>query len=404
MANRRTLMPAELAQETGVDLSLVDRLVAMMVLRPGPDGLLTSGDVVRVDAVRAFLEAGVGIDRIQAALDSGEFTFDFLDRFFPEPAPRTGPAPSELAARLGLSEETVTSCYLAMGLPEPSPTQPLRSDEAEIVAELLSLWGATGQDAVTRAARLVGEPARLVAEGWTRLYVERIADALTGLDTPDRIDAIVSTTERATRLAPRMLQWLLFSHLRRAIDQANIEGLEAGLAAQGIAEPRPRQLPAMAFVDLSGYTRMTVDHGDDAAVRSSDRLREQALRAVRPVRGRLVKLLGDGAMLHFPDSAGAVRAVRSLVDALSLEGLDAHAGIHAGPVVEHDGDYYGSTVNLASRVAGVAMAGEVVVTADVLEAAGLAGLPAEPVGAVQVKGIPSPVDLYRVAGDAIDSS
>ncbi|HSL35444.1 MAG TPA: adenylate/guanylate cyclase domain-containing protein, partial [Arthrobacter sp.] len=352
--------------------------------------------------VRSFLGAGVDIDRIQAALDSGEFTFDFLDRFFPEPAPRTGPAPAELAARLGVPAETVASCYLEMGLPEPSPSQPLRADEAEIVQELLALWGGTGRDALLRAARLVGEPARLVAEGWTRLYVERIADALAGLDTAERIDAIVSTTERATRLAPRMLQWLLFAHLRHAIDQANIEGLEAGLAAQGIAEPRPRQQPAMAFVDLSGYTRMTADHGDDAAVRSSDLLREHALRAVRPSRGRLVKLLGDGAMLYFPDPAGAVRAVRGLVDALSREGLPAHAGIHTGPVVEHDGDYYGSTVNLASRVAGIATAGQVVVTAEVLAAPGLSEVPIEPVGAVPVKGVTAPIDLHRINSGAAD--
>jgi class 3 adenylate cyclase len=107
-------------------------------------------------------------------------------------------------------------------------------------------------------------------------------------------------------------------------------------------------------------------------------------------------------MLYFPDPGGAVRAVRGLVDALSREGLPAHAGIHTGPVVEHDGDYYGSTVNLASRVAGIATAGQVVVTAEVLAAPGLSDVPIEPVGAVPVKGVPAPIDLHRITSGAAD--
>jgi class 3 adenylate cyclase len=71
--------------------------------------------------------------------------------------------------------------------------------------------------------------------------------------------------------------------------------------------------------------------------------------------GRLVKLLGDGALLHFPQAARSSAAAIELVDALSAEGtLSAHAGIHAGPVIERDLDVSGATVNLASRIAGVA--------------------------------------------------
>jgi adenylate cyclase len=394
----RTLTRQELALETGADVGLLGRLERLAVLRPDERGLFSSADVVRVEAVRSFLAAGLALDHIEAALASGQFTFEFLDRFYPEPAPRSTASLDELAGALGVPVEVLSSCYLAAGLPEPSPGRPLREDEAHLVRDFVAMWGRAGHDALVRAARLVGEPARLVAEGWTRLYVERISEPLaaTGMPTEQRIDTIVATTEQAARLAPRMLEWLLVEHLRHAIDQANIEGLEAGLAAHGLVEPPARAVPAVAFVDLAGYTRMTAHEGDDVAVEASDVLRDLALRAARDVGGRLVKLLGDGAMLRFPDAASAVDAVRRLLDALARRGLAAHAGIHAGPVVEHDGDYYGTTVNIAARVAAVAGAGEVVVTAEVASGAGPSAGTAAPLGPVPLKGIPRPIELYRL--------
>jgi adenylate cyclase len=394
----RTLTRDELAAETGADVGLLDQLVRLAVLRPDDRGCFSSGDVVRVEAVRSFLAAGVTLGHVQAALESGQFTLEFLDRFYPEPAPRSTLSLRELASTLGVSLELLSSCYLAAGLPEPPDGQPLREDEAQLLRDFVELWRRGGPDALVRAARLVGEPARQVAEGWTRLYVQRISEPLAaGMDTAERIEAIVTTTEQATRLAPRMLEWLLVAHLRHAIDQANIEGLEAGLAEQGLLPPTLRDVPAVAFVDLSGYTRMTVHDGDDVAVQASSVLRDQALRSARSVGGRLVKLLGDGAMLWFPDALSAVQAVQAMMDALARQGLPAHAGIHAGAVVEHDGDYYGSTVNIAARVASVAAAGQVVVTAEALSRVGSAERAANSLGPVPLKGLPHPIELYLLS-------
>jgi class 3 adenylate cyclase len=394
----RRLSRADLARDAGASPSVVDELVRRGVLRPGPDDTYVPGDVIRVEAVAAFLEAGVELEHIQAALDSGEFTFDFLHRFYPEPAPRTGPTPADLAAALGVQDELIAACYLAAGLPVPDPDVRLRADEAQIVRELVSLWGPAGPQVLVRAVRLVGEPARQVAQGWTRLFVETISDPLrdSSAGASERIDAVVAATERATRLGPRALDWLFLRHLSHAIDQANIDGLEVALIERGLVSATHRPDPAVAFVDLSGYTAITAAGGDGVAADLSDRLRERAVQAVVPEHGRLVKLLGDGAMLQFRDGASAVRAVLALMRVLGEDGLPAHAGLHVGPLVEHDGDVFGLTVNLAARMSAVAGVGQVVVTSAVLPAAQDVRVRATPWGPTALKGLPDPVELFAL--------
>ncbi len=110
-----------------------------------------------------------------------------------------------------------------------------------------------------------------------------------------------------------------------------------------------------------------------------------------------MKLLGDGAMLLFPESAVGVDAALDLVETMSGEGaLVAHAGIHSGPVIERDLDVFGRTVNLASRIADVAEPGEVLASDAVAEAAHDGSYGFEPLEVAYLKGIPEPVPLFRV--------
>jgi adenylate cyclase len=78
----------------------------------------------------------------------------------------------------------------------------------------------------------------------------------------------------------------------------------------------------------------------------------------------------------------------------------AHVGLHAGPVIFQEGDYYGQTVNLASRIADYAQAGEVMVSQSVVDAADGSPVSFRGVGPVELKGLAAPMDLFAAARSA----
>jgi class 3 adenylate cyclase len=109
-----------------------------------------------------------------------------------------------------------------------------------------------------------------------------------------------------------------------------------------------------------------------------------------------VKWLGDGVMVHFHDSAGAVLAALRLVEECPQAGLPpAHAGVAAGPVVTQGGDYFGRTVNLAARIAAQAGAGQVLVSGSVTDSPPPQGVAFAEVGEVRLQGFARPVRLLE---------
>jgi adenylate cyclase len=152
----------------------------------------------------------------------------------------------------------------------------------------------------------------------------------------------------------------------------------------------------MMFLDLTGYTKLTEERGDAAAAEMARSLSALVSRTARSHGGEAVKFLGDGVMFHFPDPGGAVLAALEMVGATEASGLPpAHVGIAARPVIMQDGDYFGRTVNLASRIAGKAGSREVLVTSDVAGVCGELGVEFSPVGAAELKGVSRSVELFR---------
>lgn len=397
----RLLGLEDLAEETSTNRELLEILREVGVISPDQSGMYTAGDVIRVDAALSLLDSGLTVEKIGKAIDRGLFTFEYIDRFHPEPSPLSGVTLNDLAAQLDLDDEVLTAVYLSLGLAEPPGGRQLTVEAEEILRRFVAVWGPGGEDGLVRAARLVGEPAQQLSEGWTRLYVEKISEPLGDRSlTPEaRIQEIVATTEQAAKLAPMMFNWLLQTHLRHAIDRANLEGIEEAMSELGLATPTPRRPPAIAFVDISGYTQMTRLHGDSHAVRSSDLIRKHASRVASRHRGRLVKMLGDGVMLYFEVASDAAGAVLELVSSLADVGLQAHAGIHAGAVIEHDADFYGSTVNLASRIAALAGPGEVVASKAFVDQ--IEGIPVESLGSALLKGVDDPVPTFRLTSSYV---
>ncbi len=162
---------------------------------------------------------------------------------------------------------------------------------------------------------------------------------------------------------------------------------------------------AALFTDLVGFTAYTDVVGDVAAVGLLDRQTDITLSVLdKHGDGRIVKELGDGLMIWF-DSAleglvGAVSLMTAIADARADRGfpLAIRMGLHHGEAIERGNDLVGQTINIATRVSGLAGPGEVLVSDDVINASGepLPALRLSPIGPVTVKGVTEPVWLQRV--------
>ena len=197
----------------------------------------------------------------------------------------------------------------------------------------------------TAALELVLEPGLSEAE-LTRRYADRVAGFM-------------------PMIGP-MLEYMARLHLRQSVRTEAINAAER----QAGALPGARDV-TVCFADLVGFTRLGEQVAPDELGRVAHRLVE--LTAER-LRGdvRLVKTIGDAAMLVGPDAHAMLELALDLVDAADAEGDDfpqLRVGMAAGPALSRAGDWYGRPVNLASRVTGIARPGSVLATREVRDAA-----------------------------------
>jgi class 3 adenylate cyclase len=330
--------------------------------------------------------------------------FKRTDEYLPyEPGARSERSFAEFQASAGPRAELLPAVYEVLGLPKPDPSAPIHLDEESLLERFLDAWAmAPEADALIRAARLMAQGTRAAMLGWMNLQDEQLAEParrqlLRGelQEFPD--DVRVAFT-KVTHLAPEMFTWLSARYLEHRSVSGIVDGFEQFLATRGLAPiPEPPSPPAIVFVDLTGFTRLTREHGDESAVAAATSLQRNADATATRHGGRLVKLLGDGAMLRFTGASVGVEAALDLVDTMSDEGaLSPHAGVHTGPVIERDLDMFGATVNLASRIADVAGPGEVLASEAVVDATGDGTFEFARIRDAELKGLPGPIALYRV--------
>jgi class 3 adenylate cyclase len=150
------------------------------------------------------------------------------------------------------------------------------------------------------------------------------------------------------------------------------------------------------FADIAGFTALTEAHGDEqAAALAADFT--GAVRAELPgVDGAHVKSIGDALMLRIPEPDAAILlGLRIVGEIMRDHGSPAvRVGMHHGPALERDGDYFGATVNLAARVSAAAVGGEVLLTAETAALApSLDGVAYESRGRRELRNIREPVEL-----------
>jgi len=397
------LSASELADLAGVTEAEVQRLVHLGILaaRHGAGPFLET-DAQKVRLATACEQAGLPMSGIAAAIQQGRLSFAFLEAApYRRWAVRSAQTYRQISQETGVPPELLGSFVEAMGFARMAPEELIREDELEIVP-LLQLGLSSGfldQLWSTRLGRGYAEGLRLIARVEREVWQARLmapllasgADQQTARERASQLSADLQFTaliDRALLAAYRRQQELSW------IEQL-VEDIEAALEETGVLG-RPERVPAMCFLDLVGYTRLTEEHGDQAAAMLAETLAVLVDRSSREHGGVPVKWLGDGVMFHFREPAGAVLAALQMVEQSPQAGLPpAHVGVAAGPVVVQGGDYYGRTVNLAARIAAYASASRVLVSERVVEAAPPQGVIFAELGLVQLEGIAHPVRLLE---------
>jgi class 3 adenylate cyclase len=161
------------------------------------------------------------------------------------------------------------------------------------------------------------------------------------------------------------------------------------------------RLHTFLFADLAGFTALTEAHGDE---RAADLVSDfcSRVRALLPEHGaEEVKAIGDALMLRTGDATSAVQLARRLVDEVGgRHGFPAvRVGVHTGPAVERERDWFGATVNVASRVADLADADEVLITRATFEAVGdpAPELRLTPRGSHRLRNLREPIEVFAAA-------
>jgi adenylate cyclase len=387
------------AERAGVEPSYLVRLIDLGIIAPGEPDRFSPGDVRRVLLAKSLEDAGIPLEGVGDAMRRGALSIEFLDAAsyerFSALAPETF---QQVSDRTGIPLELLMVVREAIGMAQPSPEDRLREDELAIVPFIeLQLSEGFRPTAIERLLRVQGDGTRRITEqeaAWWNSEV--IEPAMAAGKGPEEMGN-AELADRVSPLAEQTVLAMYHAQQARAWTANIIEGFEAWLAKAGI-HSRLERLPAICFLDISGYTRLTQERGDDAAADLAATMARLVQRTSVQHGGKPIKWLGDGVMFYFGDPGPGVRAALEMVDGLAASGLPpCHVGLSAGPVLFQEGDYFGQTVNLAARVADYARAGEVLVTQAVADASQQQdlGLAFVEIGPVELKGVSGTVHLFR---------
>jgi len=385
----------ELAELAPSPREYVDRLVELGILRPTEDGLHPSSDAHVVRLMLAFEDAGIALADVARGVAAGELSFP-LALFLPEPTSSSGTY-AELAGRLGRSPELVRRLAAELGLPPPENDR-VRPEDAEMLSQIISTLDLADDEELSRFARLYGGSVqRLVAAGlqfFDRTVRQRAVTFELSNEEQDQF--VYEKAAAYTQLVASVVPMLQQRHREHSVREYLTGLTEGWLEERGIGTAPPRRPPAIAFLDLTGYTSLVEEQGDEAAAEVAGDLASLVQETSRAHGGRAVKWLGDGVMFHFDDSTGAIRGGIELVEETERAlAVPARIGINSGAVVVQEGDYFGRTVNVAARIADHAGPREVLVSDEARRAADLADVEFELVGDVSLRGVARSIRLHR---------
>ncbi|MGA2452429.1 MAG: adenylate cyclase regulatory domain-containing protein [Solirubrobacteraceae bacterium] len=385
---------AQVAARAGVSPATVRRWVDGGLI-PGYDGSWTPASAAYARVVARLRARGHTLAQIKRAGENGQLAVGPLENLWSRPGPRY---PLREAVRVsGLDAKLIERLHAAMGL-GALPLDGLSDEDVQILK-----YGAAVLDAglplpaFLQLMRVYGQAVAQIADAEVRLIHLYVHEPLmrSGVPSVEIADEMEGLAREVLPFAAPFMNYLHGRLLAQFVEQDMIGHMEADLGDDALEEGRLRV--AIAFADLAGYARLTIERGDEAALGAVERF-VQAVEQTLPVDARVIKMLGDEVMVVGSDAAALTSWAVELRAAISDGDPLPRIGIHYGEALYRDGDYFGADVNQAARVVARAGGGEVLVTRAVVEAAaGVDWLEFERIGEVRLKGFSETTELFTAA-------
>lgn len=300
----------------------------------------------------------------------------------------------ELAESTGLDMEFQERMMRAMGLPhvsDPDAQTYLRADGETTAVTRSYLDAGYDRDELVRITRVLSEALTSVTEQMRNASLGLIVrPGATELEVAQR--GLLATKAAEPTLGP-LITGLVMLKLRHALE---IEAITDAERAQG-ARPGARDI-AVAFADLVDFTRFGEARSPEDVERIALRLADLVREVIEPP-VRLVKTIGDAVMLVSPEPEALLHVLMKFVELAEAEPElpQLRVGMAWGPAIGRSGDWFGSPVNLASRVTAVARPGSVLVAETLRDRlAHLEEFAWTYIGPRKLKGIQGETRLHRV--------
>jgi adenylate cyclase len=330
--------------------------------------------------------------QIREASQSGRLAFGYIDELLPSSEARY--TLKEAAKATGLQPELIERLTGAMGLSALSVDSISEADVQVLSYAAAVLAAGFPLPALLQLVRVYGQAMAQIADAEVRLfhlYVHEplMRDGVPGVEMVQEMEAL---TREMLPFAVPFTNYLHSRLLGYFVEQDVVGHLEADL--EDSAARAGRMSVAIAFADLAGYARLTVERGDEEAVDAVERFLD-AVEQTLPVDARVIKTLGDEVMVVGSDPTALTGWAVDLQAGIAGGEPLPRIGVHYGQALYREGDYYGRDVNQAARVVARAGGGEVLVTRPVVDmAAGVDGLAFDRIGEVGLKGFSEPTELF----------
>ena len=297
----------------------------------------------------------------------------------------------EVAAATGLDPEDVLLVRAAVGFPAAGPDDPSVSpdmlEDAEVVKAAFEMFG---RDRTLVFTRVLGAVARQVADAARAVFATSLVEgADEGTVTELELSISNEIAWTAYKLVPAVVSHLI-------VERSDVRSDTRQDLIQSIVEGDLRA--AIVFVDLVGSTAWMTAADPKAHAHALARFEQAAWEIAIAHGGRLVKLIGDEAMVatrHVDDGCRVATALCAHA-AADPDLPEARAGVAFGEVMARSGDYFGQTVNLAARLLQQAPPGAVVVTREVVDGLDLGQWEVTDLGPTEIRGVTDPVELFSV--------